>query len=161
MKSTRWQLKHSLVPRDSWLTIAFLLVVSLLLWKSTGISRASAWIPQAILLATLLLLLLRLVWELLDARLGPPAPAAGDGEVRSSGLRSAALWITILVVSVALFGLAPGGALFCMAYLRWHAAESWPVCAALSAALGMGLWLFFAVFLGTGLYPGILTTVIG
>jgi hypothetical protein len=55
-----------------------------------------------------------------------------------------------------LFGVAPASALFCLAWLRWHAGENRTVSLVLSAGLGLLLWILFPVLLGVDLYPGLL-----
>jgi Tripartite tricarboxylate transporter TctB family len=130
--------------------------VSLMLWTSFGLSRASAWVPQWVLAITLILLLLQLARELLAA---PSALAqirmqAPDG--RRKRAVAALIWLSMLLLLTWLLGTAPGGALFCCAWLRWHAGERWPLSLAIAAGLGITLWLLFTFFLGIGLYPGAL-----
>jgi hypothetical protein len=132
-----------------------------MLWASFGLSRASAWVPQWVLAITLILLLLQLARELLAA-LNTSAQTrmqAPDG--RRKRAVAALIWLSMLLLLTWLLGTAPGGALFCCAWLRWHASEPWPVSLAIAAGLGIALWLLFTAFLGVGLYPGALWPNLG
>lgn len=129
-----------------------------MLWASFGLSRASAWVPQWVLAITLILLLLQLAHELLAA---PNASAqmrmqASDG--RHKRAMAALVWLVLLLLLTWLLGTAPGGALFCCAWLRWHAGERWPLAVGTATGLGIALWVLFSVLLGVGLYAGLLWT---
>ena len=139
------------VPSASWLTIAFTLLVGAMLWASLGLSRASAWMPQAILLGTLLLLLGQLATELIAGR---RQVLASNGQTARA--IAAAAWIGLLLLAAWLLGAAPGSALFCIAWLRWRARESWFRSLAIGAGLGLSLWLLFAVLLRVSIYTGVL-----
>ncbi len=149
-------MRASRIPPGSWLTIVFAAGVSLMLWTSFGLSRASAWVPRWVLAITLILLLLQLARELLAA-LNTAAQTrmqASDG--RHKRAMAALVWLGALLLLTWLLGTAPGGALFCCAWLRWHAGEYWPLSLAIAAGLGITLWLLFTVLLGMGLYAGAL-----
>ena len=128
----------------------------MLLWTSFGLSRASAWVPRWVLAITLILLLLQLTRELLAAphALVQTGIQAADG--RRKRAVAALIWLGVLLLLTWLLGTAPGGALFCFAWLRWHAGEPWPVSLAIAAGLGMALWLLFSELLGVSLYAGLL-----
>jgi len=143
-------------PVGSWLTLALAAVVTLLLWTSFDLSRASAWVPQWVLAITLILLLLQLTRELLAARNGPARTEKRSADGRLHRAWSAAAWIGVLLLFTWLLGSAPGGAVFCCAWLRWHGGESRPMSLALAAGLGITLWLLFTALPGAGLYPGAL-----
>jgi Tripartite tricarboxylate transporter TctB family len=143
-------------PPGSWLTLAFAAGVTLLLWTSFDLSRASAWVPRWVLAITLILLLLRLARELLAARSAAALAGKGSADGRRNRAWRAVAWIGLLLLFTWLLGSAPGGAIFCCAWLRWHAGESWPVSLALAAGLGIAVWLLFRVVLGIGLYSGFL-----
>jgi len=144
------------IPPGSWLTIVFAAGVSLMLWTSFGLSRASAWVPQWVLAITLILLLLQLARELLAApkSLAQTGMQAADG--RHKRAMAALVWLNMLLLLTWLLGTAPGGALFCCAWLRWHAGELWPLTLGIAAGLGMALWLLFSELLGVSLYAGVL-----
>jgi hypothetical protein len=143
-------------PPGSWLTIAFAAGATLLLWTSFDLSRASAWVPRWVLAITLILLLLQLARELLAARNGPALAGKRSTNGRRNRAWSAVTWIGLLLLLTWLLGPALGGALFCCAWLRWHAGERWPLSLAIAAGLGITPWLLFTVFLGMGLYAGAL-----
>jgi hypothetical protein len=143
-------------PPGSWLTVAFAAGVILLLWTSFDLSRASAWVPRWVLAITLILLLLQLARELLAARNGPAPAGERSADGRRNRAWSAVAWIGLLLMFTWLLGSATGGAVFCCAWLRWHAGESRPVSLALAAGLGIALWLLFNALPGVGLYPGAL-----
>jgi len=144
------------IPPGSWLTIVFAAWVSLMLWTSFGLSRASAWVPQWVLATTLIVLLLQLVRQLLAARnaLAQTGMHAVDG--RRKRAVAAMAWLSVLLLLTWLLGTAPGGALFCCAWLRGHAGEPWPLTLGIAAGLGMVLWLLFSELLGISLYAGLL-----
>ncbi|HLF32186.1 MAG TPA: hypothetical protein VI566_14320 [Xanthomonadales bacterium] len=150
--------KRRLAPvlPGSGLTLAFLATASLMLWVSFDLSRTSAWIPQLVLAFTVMLLLLQLSAELLAARAAPTGgetPAAGG---RGARVVHALAWISLLMLASWLLGTALGSALFCFAWLRWHAGDRWLVSLAIAGGLGLVLWLLFVVLFGVGLYAGVL-----
>ena len=142
-------------PPGSWLTIAFAAGVALLLWASFSLSRASAWVPQWVLAITLVLLLLQLAGELLASRSAVAQTRMQAANGRRTRTVAAAAWLSVLLLLTWLLGTAPGGALFCCAWLRWHAGEPWPLTLGIAAGLGMVLWLLFSELLGVGLYAGV------
>ena len=144
------------IPPGSWLTIVFAAGVSLMLWTSFGLSRASAWVPQWVLAISLILLLLQLARELLAARnaLAQTGMHAANGRRRRAV--AAAAWLGLLMLLAWMLGIALGGALFCFAWLRGHAGEPWPLTLGIAAGLGMVLWLLFSELLGISLYAGLL-----
>jgi len=127
-----------------------------MLWTSFGLGHTSAWVPQWVLAITLILLLFQLVRELSAARNASAQTRMPTADGRRKRAVAALVWLGLLLLLTWLFGTAPGGALFCCAWLRWHAGEPWPVSLAIAAALGIALWLLFTVFLSVGLYPGYL-----
>lgn len=140
--------------RGRWLTLLFMAAAGAMLWSSFGLSRVSGWIPRSVLAATLLLL----CWQFLrDRRATASAPGhSAESARRGARERAAALWIGGLLLSAGLLGPVPGSALFCLAWLRWHAGERWPASLSFAAAFGIALWLVFVVLLGADLYPGLL-----
>lgn len=141
---------------DSWLTLTFIVAVALLWSASFGLSRVSGWIPLSVLSATLVLLLWQLVTELLAARPEQPHSQHPETALRSRRAAAAAAWIGLLLLVSWLLGVVAGSALFCLAWLRWHARAAWTPSLLQAAGLGLALWLVFARFLGTGLYAGLL-----
>ncbi len=143
------------VPPGSWLTLVFTAWVLLMLWASFGLSSASAWIPQLVLSVTLICLLLQLANELWTARTElPPTQALPVNGLRGRTVAAIA-WLTLLLLLTWLLGIVLASTLFCLAWLRWHAGENWPVSLILSAGLGLGQWVFFSVLLDANLYSGI------
>jgi hypothetical protein len=140
----------------SWLTLAFLALVALMLAAGAGLSRVSGWIPLSVLSATLVLLLWQLAAELLAARLRQPRPPGSGTDARNRRATAVGGWIGLLLLLSWLLGVVAGSTLFSLAWLRWHAGERWPACLAQAAGLGLALWLVFGRFLGSGLYPGVL-----
>jgi MFS superfamily sulfate permease-like transporter len=140
----------------SWLTLAFIAAVALMLWSALGLSRVSGWIPLSVLSATCMLLIWQLVSEALAARRAPHAPARPEAAVRDRRALAAMAWIGLLLLLSWLLGVVAGSALFCAAWLRWHARASWTASLAQAAGLGFVLWLAFAQLLGAGLYAGLL-----
>lgn len=140
----------------SGLTLAFLALVAARLWSVFGLSRVSGWVPLSVLSATLVLLLLQLAVELLAARRASQAPERPGAAARRRRATAATAWIGVLLLLSWLLGVVAGSALFCAAWLRWHARLRWSASLAQAAGLGLVLWLAFARLLGTGLYAGLL-----
>lgn len=140
----------------SGLTLAFLALVAPMLWSAFGLSRVSGWVPLSVLSATLVLLLLQLAIELLAARRAPQPVARPQLAARQRRALAAVAWIGLLLLLSWLLGVVAGSALFCAAWLRWHARDRWSASLAQAAGLGLALWLVFAHLLGTGLYAGLL-----
>jgi len=140
-------------------------VVMAMLWASTGLSRASAWMPQLVLGFTLLLLVLQLYRDFRTSSF--PGVAEADGEQAGkpgSGagrLLGALGWFLLLLLLIVLCGVAVGGALFCAAWLRWHARENRLFSGLVAACLGLAMWGLFVVLLGLGLYPGVVWPALG
>lgn len=136
-----------------WLTLCFLLAAGLMLWASFGLSRVSGGIPRVALSATCLLLLLQLaldLWRGFSQDRGDRVPARRGREW------AAVSWIFALLFAAWLLGVVAGSALFCVAWMRWHAGEKWPLAVALAFAVGSFLWLVFGRLPGPGLYPGLI-----
>jgi phosphate/sulfate permease len=127
-----------------------------MLWASFKLSHSSAWVPRWVLAITLALLLLQLAAELWSARTAPARMTMQETEVRRARTVAAASWLGLLLLLTWLLGSAPGGAVFCCAWLRGHAGERWSMSLVFAAVLGIALWLLFTTFLGVGLYPGVL-----
>jgi len=144
----------------SWLTLAFLAVVVLMLTSALGLSRVSGWIPLSVLSATLVLLLVQLAVEVLAARRAPQAPARPERPARNRRAAAAMAWIGLLLLLSWLLGVVAGSALFCAVWLRWHARASWAASLAQAVGLGFVLWLTFVQLLGTGLYAGLLAQLL-
>lgn len=140
----------------SGLTLAFLALVAPMLWSAFGLSRVSGWVPLSVLSVTLVLLLLQLAAELLAARRAPQPVDRPESDARKQRAVAAAAWIGVLLLLSWLLGVVAGSALFCAAWLRWHARLRWTASLAQAAGLGFVLWLAFAQLLGTGLYAGLL-----
>lgn len=149
------------VPAGSWLTITFTAWVLLMLWVSIDLSSASAWIPRFVLSATLVCLLLQLVNELWAARTLLPQTDVLVADGRRGRTVAAITWLALLLLLTGLLGVALGTALFCLAWLRWHAGENWLASLVLSAGLGFVLWVLFSVLMGVGLYSGVLWPSVG
>jgi len=137
---------------DRWLTLCFLLVAGLMLWASFGLSRVSGAIPRVVLSATCLLLLLQLV---LDLRSGRSQERADGASEQRSREQVAFSWIVALLLGTWLTGVVAGSALFCLAWMRWHARETWLLAFALAVAVGGLLWLVFGRLPGSGMYAGL------
>lgn len=144
------------ITPGTWLTVVLTAAVALLLWASFGLSRASASVPQWVLAVTLIALLLQLARELLVVPNALAQTGMQEADRRHKRAMAAVVWLAVLLLLTWLLGTAPGGALFCCAWLRWHAGEPWPVSLAIAAGLGIALWLLFTVLLGVVLYPGLL-----
>lgn len=149
----------------SWLTLAFIALVALMLAAAAGLSRVSGWIPLIVLSATLVLLLWQLAIELMAARSGQfseqgSGKAAGT-DPRDRRAAAAVAWIGVLLLLSWLTGVVAGATVFSLAWLRWHARERWASSMAQAAALGLVLWLVFGQVLGSGLYPGVLWPLLG
>lgn len=144
----------------SWLTLAFITLVALMLASAAGLSRVSGWIPLIVLSATLVLLLWQLAIELLAAR-HDRFSKQGSGKAAGadpSGRRAAAAvaWIGVLLLLSWLTGVVAGAMVFSLAWLRWHARERWASSLAQAVVLGLALWLVFGQIFGAGLYAGVL-----
>lgn len=140
----------------SWLTLGFLALVALMLWSALGLSRVSGWIPLSVLSVTSMLLVWQLVSEVLAARRAQQAAERPQAAARGRRALAAMAWIGLLLLLSWLLGVVAGSALFCAAWLRWHARAPWAASLAQAAGLGFVLWLAFAQLLGTGLYAGLL-----
>ena len=152
-------MKHS-SPADSrtgiWLTAALVLLIGTMLASSFGLSPVSAQMPRPVLGLTLFALLLQFAREWKSAyraHVGPKEPDRGN-----SGMRPivALSWLAALPLAVWVLGVAAGSVGFCLFWLRWHAGESWMRTVALSACLGLAIWLLFGFLLGSALYRGLL-----
>lgn len=165
MRLRRQWIPNAGIPPGAWLTLAFTVLVSLMLWSSFDLSRAAAWIPRIILGFTLAVLLLRLALEIGRAPGQEPVEARGKAPVINSGsavhATAAIGWISLLLLAAWLFGVAPGSALFCAIWLRLHARESWGLSLLVAGTTGAVLWLLFAVLPGSALYSGILWAGLG
>jgi hypothetical protein len=145
-------------PAPLGLTLVFIGLAGTMLWSTLGLSRVSGWIPQVVLAATLVLLLLQFVLDWRAA--SQPVAQAGDpGGTRRRGW-AAVVWVASLLLATWLLGVVLGGTLFCFAWLRWHAGERRRLCALFAAVLGLALWLVFGVLLRAELYPGLLWRVL-
>jgi hypothetical protein len=138
-----------------WLTLLFLVLAGLMLWQSFGLSRVSGWIPRSVLLATCLLLVAQGVLDLRRATSGSRVPEAAGGQARVGRERAAVAWIVALLGAAWLLGVIGGSALFCLAWMRWHAGERWPAALALAVGVAATLWLVFGRLPGPGLYSGL------
>jgi hypothetical protein len=136
-----------------WLTGVLLLVAGSMLWSSFGLSRVSGFIPRAVLSATCFVLAGQLVHDLWRAH---SQTAALEPERQRGRERVAAAWGLVLLLGVWLFGVVVGSMLFCLAWMRWHAGERWPVAVGLSSGVGALLWLVFGRLPGPGPYVGLL-----
>lgn len=140
------------------MTIALIVVTSVFLCSSLTLGRVSAWIPQLILSATLVLLLLQLARELFGSKQTVlPGRVVDSSELKP--MLPALIWILTMLLMVWLWGIALGAALFCLAYLRWHAGERWWVSLVFALGLGLGVQLLFGTFMQIPLYPGFLLPI--
>lgn len=141
--------------RRSWDTIVVAIVVATWLAASRDLGRVAAWIPRIVLGITLALVAVQLVLEFREIR-PDTDPWTRDRlpPLRRGGPLVVVLWILALMIATLVFGTAPGSAVFCAAYLRWHAGERWVTSTAVGAALGTIVWLIFDRLLGAALYPG-------
>jgi hypothetical protein len=171
-------MKGAAFLRRHWDSLGLLLLTGALLAASLPLSRLAGWIPRTVLATTLLLLILQLVLALRAPanRPGKTMPAADPGvtdiepaipqETRSTVPASpvpescgisplhAIAWVAALPLAILLLGVTVGAALFCVAYLRWHAAENWRVSSLFAVALGAAMQLVFGTLFQAGLYPG-------
>ena len=145
MTGRRSLFRVSVIPPGLWLILAFAIFLSMMLWASLDLSRASAWIPRIVLGFTLIVLLLEVSAELMGVRsvmTGTEPPANADRRMRAL---AAIAWITLLLLASWLLGVTLGSALFCAAWLRWHAGERWIVSLLIAVGAGLVLWLLFAL----------------
>jgi len=145
--------------RDSWMTVALIVITSLFLWSSLGLGRVSAWIPQVILSSTLVFLFLQLAKEFAGRKKAVLSMAASEESGETSMLPALA-WIGAMLLAVWLSGVTIGATLFCLGYLRWHAGERWPICLVFGLSLGLGVQLFFGTFMQITLYQGIVLSIL-
>ncbi|MGH6630007.1 MAG: hypothetical protein ACREB3_09780 [Burkholderiales bacterium] len=138
------------------MTLAFAILVLLMLWVSFDLSRASAWIPRIVLSFTFIVLLLQSSVELWGPQLAPREGELANESGRTARAFAAMAWISLLLLAAWLLGVALGSALFCAAWLRWHAGERWLLSLVMATAVAGVLWLLFSALPGAGLYPGVL-----
>ena len=144
--------------KKSWMTMALIVISCVFLWSSFGLSRVSAWIPQLVMGIGLVFLLLQLASEVLTQKqAGPSAKSPAEA---ANSVPSALMWIGLMLVSVWLLGITIGAAWFCLAYLRWHAHERWPLCIGFALSLGVGVQLFFDLLMQTSLYRGLILSLL-
>jgi len=143
------------IRAGSWMTIMLIVATSVFLWSSLTLGRVSAWIPQVILSATLVLLLLQLAFELFGSKQIVLSGRVGD-ETGLNPMLPALIWIVTMLLLVGLLGVTLGAALFCLTYLRWHASERWSVSLVFALGLGLGVQLLFGTFMQISLFPGFL-----
>lgn len=161
--------------RRSWDTVTLAGLLTAFLIASLSLGRGAAWIPRIVLVIALALTIVQLVIEA-RAQFGRPrrdvsrlplaeAPTVvADQGAQARSARSthpveAAIWIIGLMLAMLLFGTSPGSALFCLAYLRWHAHEEWLPSIALAALLGVGIQLVFGVLMNARLHGGLLWSI--
>ena len=143
------------IRAGSWITMTLIVVTSVFLCSSLTLGRVSAWIPQVILSATLVLLLLQLAHELFGSKRFVLSGRVG-GNSGLNPMLPALIWIVTMLLLVWLLGVTLGAALFCLAYLRWYASERWRVSMAFALGLGLGVQLLFGTLMQISLYPGFL-----
>tara|TARA_R110000823_G_scaffold27609_16_gene80477 strand:+ start:46186 stop:46680 length:495 start_codon:yes stop_codon:yes gene_type:complete len=143
-----------------WMSLGLLLLSLFLLWSSRGIGDSAARIPQAVLILTLLFLALQIVFDLRR----PANAGAAEGKATRSDARaiwSALFWLALMFLALWLLGVSGGVTLFCAAYLRWYAGESWLLSSVFAVSLGVSVQLVFAFALQAALYPGVLRALPG
>jgi len=157
------------LQQGAWLAWVFAAGTALLLWQSLGLSPVASLIPRFVLLFTLLLLLVEIALELKPSRT-PGANIAGsrsEAEPLPRRPERPAMapqqpwrvicWIAVLPLATWLFGVIAGGALFCMAFLRWRSRESWLYSLTVALVLGLVLQVLFSWVFQAGLYQGLWT----
>jgi len=141
------------MTQRSWMTLVLAIITSWFLLESLGLSRVSSIVPRVILSLTLVLLIVQLLLDL-------KAP----GRVRSHTAGTTAwlviLWIASQTAAIWLFGVVGGGAVFCLAFLKWYAFESWKISLAFAITLGVVMQLLFVVLFKITLYGGVIVQVL-
>ena len=158
-------MKNVKLLKSSGLTFVFTAIVVIFLVDSNNLSRVAGWIPRVTLASTLLLLIVQMLIET-GFRFRRPGQARASesqtvndflGGGSEKAMMLAIAWISSLAPIVWLFGMSAGATVFCFAYLRWHAGETWKFSLVFSAALGIVMQLGFTGILHIALYPGVLT----
>jgi hypothetical protein len=141
----------------------------LLLWQSLGLSPVASLIPRFVLLFTLLLLLVEIALEMTASARPGAGSENSSSETEPLPRRPERLamapqqpwrvisWIALLPLATGLFGVIAGGALFCMAFLRWRSRESWLYSLTVALLLGLILQALFSWVFQAGLYQGLWT----
>jgi len=159
-----WQL-----ARRSVVTLGLSVVVVGMLAASYSLSRIAGSIPRIVLVVTLALLLIQLVIDVRGRMRNPPptrdmgrnAGRAAALKVASAAEAVAVLWAAGALLSLLLFGMIAGSAVFALAFLRGYARDSWWSSAIFALALAVCLQLVFGTVLKATLYPGWLWQFIG
>ncbi len=141
--------------RRSWDTIAVGLLVSGSLAASLGLSHVAAWIPRMVLMITLALIIIQLVMEFREV--GPVTDSPQRfrlPQLRPTGPVVVVSWIAGLMLAVLVFGTVLGSVAFGVAYLRWHAGESWLTSGVVALLLGLSVQLIFGLLLRAELHSG-------
>jgi hypothetical protein len=81
--------------------------------------------------------------------------------LRPTGPIVVVLWVVGLALAVLGLGTVVGSAVFCLAYLRVHARESWASSVAVALTLSVVVYLVFDVLLGAQLHRGWLSAIAG
>ncbi len=149
------------MTQRSWMTLVLAIITSWFLLESLGLSRVSSIVPRVILSLTLVLLIVQL---LLDLKAPGRTTAVQAGVSIPADRRTPAwlviLWIASQTAAIWLFGVVGGGAVFCLAFLKWYAFDSWKISLAFAIALGVVLQLLFVVLFKITLYGGVIAQVL-
>ena len=164
MQRIKMALQHG-----AWLAWLFAVGTALLLWQALGLSPVATLIPRFVLSFTLLLLLVEIALEL-KASGTPGANIAGSksesqplpGNPAQSPIAPRQpwreiCWIAVLPLAMWLLGVIVGGALFCLAFLRWRSRESWLYSLTVAVVLGLVLQVLFSWVFQASLYQGLWT----
>lgn len=150
-----------------WFSVVLLAVTAVFFGSSLDISATAARVPQLTLLFTMLILLLHALLagsRQVSCRSGPVtvdgAEAATEPGASRRSILPALLWLAVMLASLWLLGVSAGVTVFCLAYLRWYARESWLFSFVFAFSLGSVVQSVFGFAMQAPLYRGILQALL-
>lgn len=155
--------------RRRWDTLLLALAGVALLVAASSLSRIAASVPRTVIVITLALVVAQLALPVRSrprtakdtsqdaiAMVRPdeidvPREAVTPPSTLATAPAIAILWVLGMFVAMASLGSTLGAAFFSLAYLRWHARETWLVSVAYAVFFGASVQLLFGA-LGAGMW---------
>lgn len=147
-----------------WSTLGFIGLLIVFFWHSRQLSESAAAISTTVIALSLALLVFQLLRECIGIRGATAITIETESEEKASP-RGIALvrifaWLGAIPLLFGLFGISAGAALYCMAYLRWHAAETWLFSLVYALIIGTLVKLIFDMLLPVNYYQGMFYSLI-
>lgn len=129
-------------------TLALLALACAMLHLTLGMGAVARQIPLLVV-APLVVLLIAQAGRDVRAVLHPAAAGPPSGRAEQQSRPSALAWILLVPVLVELLGIVWGPSVYVLLFLRAQSREAWPRAIAAAALSALGLWVLFAVIIGT------------